>query len=117
MPIYKTPLVAAKIVKQDVFDFWNKQSFDLQLPIVNGETVGGNCDLCFLKSLPKVVGLIRQEPERALWWAKMEASVTSDGQQGNVFRKDRPSYQQIINNNINQHNLFDDGDIACFCGD
>lgn len=116
MPIYKTPLVTAKVVKQDIFDFWNKQSFDLQLPIIDGETVGGNCDLCFLKSFPKIVSLVRQEPERALWWAKMEASITGKGD-GNKFRKDRPSYQQIIDNNISQNNLFDDGDIACFCGD
>jgi 3'-phosphoadenosine 5'-phosphosulfate sulfotransferase (PAPS reductase)/FAD synthetase len=116
MPIYKTPLVAAKVIKQDIFDFWNKQSFDLQLPIIDGETVGGNCDLCFLKSFPKIVSLVRQEPERALWWAKMESSITAKGN-GNKFRKDRPSYQQIIDNNINQNNLFDDGDIACFCGD
>jgi len=116
MNVQKTPLVTAKVVKQDVFDFWQKQSFDLKLPIVNGETVGGNCDLCFLKSLPKVAGLIRQEPERALWWAKMEKSVIGEGQ-GNLFRKDRPSYQRLIDNNINQQNLFDDGDIPCFCGD
>jgi hypothetical protein len=118
MSIHNTPLVAAKVVKKDIFDFWNKQSFDLQLPVINGETVGGNCDLCFLKSLPKIVSLVRQEPERALWWAKMENSIVSKVN-GNTlkFRKDRPSYQQIIDNNINQNNLFDDGDIACFCGD
>ena len=117
MPIYKTPLVAAKIVKQDVFDFWNKQSFDLQLPIVNGETVGGNCDLCFLKSLPKILTLIQQKPDRAAWWAKQEeyAKSITDGD-GNKFRIDRPKYADIHNFVDKQENMFDDS-IECFCGD
>jgi hypothetical protein len=118
MPIEKTPLVSAKVVKQNIFDFWSNQSFDLQLPIINGETVGGNCDLCFLKSMPKVVSLIKQEPERALWWAKMEKSIIPiAGNSAHRFRQDRPSYQQFIDNNINQYNLFNDEDIPCFCGD
>jgi len=121
-PLAKMPLVAAKITKADIFEFWSKQPFDLNLPVINGETVGGNCDLCFLKSLPKVVSLIREKPELATWWIKMEALIPTVADvkklgSGNRFRLDRPSYQDLLNNNHNQKELFDDGDIACFCGD
>lgn len=121
-PMAKMPLVAARVTKADVMDFWAKQPFDLQLPVIDGETVGGNCDLCFLKSLPKVVSLIRQKPERAEWWVKMEqlipeiTEVKKKGN-GNTFRSDRPTYQALLKNYQNQIELFDDGDIACFCGD
>lgn len=121
-PMAKMPLVAAKVTKDDVMEFWRKQPFDLQLPILNGETVGGNCDLCFLKSLPKIVSLIQQKPERAQWWIKMESlipdvtTVLKPGN-GNRFRSDRPSYENLLKNYINQKELFDDGDISCFCGD
>ena len=36
---------------------------------------------------------------------------------GNTFRSDRPTYQALLKNYQNQIELFDDGDIACFCGD
>lgn len=121
-PLSKLPLVASKITKADVMDFWSKQSFDLRLPVIDGETVGGNCDLCFLKSLPKIVSLIRQNPERAQWWIKMEKlipdiqDVVKPGH-GNTFRADRPTYESLLKNYKNQKELFDDGDIPCFCGD
>jgi 3'-phosphoadenosine 5'-phosphosulfate sulfotransferase (PAPS reductase)/FAD synthetase len=121
MPREKTPLVAAKVTKQIVWDFWKNNDFDLELPIVDGETVGGNCDLCFLKSLPKIVTLVNQNPKRAVWWANMESLVPNlEGVKpgnGNTFRSDRPSYQQIANNQINQLKLFDEETIPCFCGD
>lgn len=120
MPRHKTPLVTDGITKKDVLDFWKKQDFDLELPVIEGETVGGNCDLCFLKSLPKIMTLIRQNPERAVWWAKMEelnADIMRDGT-GCRFRKDRPSYAELAKFNKNQGNLFDaEPDIPCFCGD
>ncbi len=33
--------------KSEVLQFWSNNDFDLELPIINGETIGGNCDLCF----------------------------------------------------------------------
>ena len=117
----KVPLYAAGVTKQDIFKFWDEQDFDLKLPIIDGETVGGNCDLCFLKSLPKVVSLIQQKPERAVWWAKMENLFVDDKGMptgaGSRFRKERPSYAELANYQTSQTELFDDGTIPCFCGD
>lgn len=111
------PLVSAGTVKKDVFNFWQQSSFDLNLPIINGETIGGNCDLCFLKSLPKITSLVAQKPERALWWAKQEEwAQTQTNGDGNKFRIDRPRYSQIHKFIDRQSDMFEDS-IECFCGD
>ena len=116
-PKEKVPLYVSGVVKKDIFDFWSKQNFDLELPIIDGETIGGNCDLCFLKSLPKILTLVKQKPERAVWWAKQESwaekQTTGDG---NRFRIDRPRYADIHNFIDKQGDMFDDS-IECFCGD
>lgn len=113
------PLGAAGVTKGDVGDFWREQSFDLMLPNVNGETPWGNCDLCFLKSGSKVSSLISQEPERAVWWARMETIATPSKPSGFYFRTDRPSYASMAAFAKNQRDMFDPNEetIACFCGD
>jgi 3'-phosphoadenosine 5'-phosphosulfate sulfotransferase (PAPS reductase)/FAD synthetase len=111
------PLYTANISKPEVLNFWNNNDFDLKLPIINGETIGGNCDLCFLKALPKILTLVKEKPERAIWWAKQEEygkSIT-DGN-GNRFRIDRPKYADIHNFVDKQSDMFDES-IECFCGD
>jgi hypothetical protein len=57
------------------------------------------------------MGLIKQKPERAVWWASMEEKV------GARFRSDRPSYAEMAKFVNNQQNLFADETIPCFCGD
>ena len=111
------PLHIANISKPEILEFWSNNTFDLDLPIIDGETIGGNCDLCFLKSLPKILTLIQQKPDRATWWAKQEeyAKSITDGD-GNRFRIDRPKYADIHNFVDKQENMFDDS-IECFCGD
>ena len=111
------PLHAAGVKKSDVLEFWEKNDFDLELPVINGETIGGNCDLCFLKSLPKIVSLVSQKPERAIWWANQEnwAQTQTNGD-GNRFRIDRPRYADIHKFVDKQIDMFDDT-IECFCGD
>ena len=120
MPKEKIPLFTAKITKKDILEFWQKQEFDLNIQVVSGEAISGNCDLCYLKSLPKIQTLINEKPERAIWWAKMEALVPDmDGVKpgnGTKFRVDRPSYAQLMNYQKVQTNLFEE-DIPCFCGD
>jgi 3'-phosphoadenosine 5'-phosphosulfate sulfotransferase (PAPS reductase)/FAD synthetase len=69
-PIY--PLVEAGKTIQDVADFWAAQSFDLNLPIVNGKTIKGNCDFCFLKSEATLAMMAREHPELAQWWIDAE---------------------------------------------
>lgn len=112
------PLVPDNVTKQTVYNFWNKQLFDLNLPNINGTTMHGNCDLCFLKGGNIILSLISEKPERGIWWAKMENSITNAKiKDGDYFRKDRPSYQSMINFSNSQSNLFDDESIECFCGE
>jgi 3'-phosphoadenosine 5'-phosphosulfate sulfotransferase (PAPS reductase)/FAD synthetase len=104
----QTPLATAGVTESEVWRFWNKQPFDLSLVKASGSS---NCDLCFLKGGGIIQSLINEKPERAIWWAEMEKVV------GGRFRKDRPSYQELLDYQNSQTQLFDDESIACFCGD
>lgn len=116
------PLADAGVGVQDVTDFWADQPFDLMLPTINGRTLEGNCDLCFLKGAKQVYSIIASDRAKGEWWARMErtavssASVTGDGA---LFRFDRPSYQHMLDYSDTQFDMFADHDeaIACFCGD
>ena len=106
------PLANAGVTQADVQFFWASQPFNLGLVFRNGVTALGNCDLCFLKGPEQIMGLIKDNPERATWWAQQEQLV------GATFRSDRPSYtamQKFINNQADMFNS--DGGIDCFCGD
>lgn len=113
------PLGAAGVTKEDVGAFWREQSFDLGLPNNNGVTMHGNCDLCFLKGGAQILSLIAEKPERAVWWASMEALALASKPSGAVFRSDRPSYAQMAAFARDQRDMFDPNEeaIACFCGD
>lgn len=103
-----TPLASAGVTEKEVWDFWNSQPFDLGLAKFSGAS---NCDLCFLKGFSIITGLVTQNPERAVWWAKMENKI------GAQFRTDRPSYQKLFQYTADQMPLFNDETIECFCGD
>jgi 3'-phosphoadenosine 5'-phosphosulfate sulfotransferase (PAPS reductase)/FAD synthetase len=113
------PLADAGVTLADIDQFWKRQPFSLELPTVNGRTLAGNCDLCFLKAANQVQTLIAEKPERAVWWAKMEALALASRPDGAVFRKDRPSYAQMAAYVAAQRDMFDPNEeaIACFCGD
>lgn len=64
------PMVDAKVRRSDVMEFWAKQPFDLQLGPHEG-----NCDLCFLKGSRTLKRLIRDNPESAVWWDRIEQTV------------------------------------------
>ena len=115
----RIPLVTAGITKEHVGQFWKVQPFDLELPNNNGVTMHGNCDLCFLKGGAQVLSLIAEKPERATWWASMEALALASKPSGAVFRSDRPSYAQMLKFSKDQRSMFDPNEesIACFCGD
>jgi 3'-phosphoadenosine 5'-phosphosulfate sulfotransferase (PAPS reductase)/FAD synthetase len=102
------PLADAQVTEGEVWQFWNEQPFDLALPKMSGAS---NCDLCFLKGGQIVMGLIKQKPERAIWWASMEEKI------GARFRSDRPSYAQMAKFARDQQDLFTDETIPCYCGD
>ena len=115
----RIPLFTAKVSVQDISEFWEKQPFNLELPTYKGRTLAGNCDLCFLKPANQVATLIAEKPDRAIWWAKMEALALASKPSGATFRKDRPNYESMVKFAANQKTIFDPDEegIACFCGD
>ncbi len=111
--VSKMPLFDMGITKQQVKTFWDKQPFDLKI-----KDGWGNCDLCFQKGRAyagKLVKLIREEPERADWWIKMERNT------GARFIN-AISYEQLKHIATNQTTLnFDDIEaieetLDCYCG-
>lgn len=119
----RIPLFTAGVTKKTIGEFWRNQSFDLELPNINGVTYHGNCDLCFLKGGSQVLSLIAEKPERAIWWVKMEKTIQElhkdYDSRGAVFRFDRANYSQMSEFAKNQMDMFDKNEeaIACFCGD
>lgn len=113
------PLAAAGVSSADVGRFWRSQPFDLELPNINGKTMHGNCDLCYLKPASQVLSLITEKPERAIWWAAQEAKAESVAASAARFRDDRPSYAEMLKFSQEQRDMFDAAEegIACFCGD
>jgi len=90
------PLADARVTVGHVGAFWAVQPFTLGLPTRNGRTTAGNCDLCFLKPAGQVASMIAEKPERAIWWARMEALALASKPSGAVFRSDRPSYAAML---------------------
>jgi 3'-phosphoadenosine 5'-phosphosulfate sulfotransferase (PAPS reductase)/FAD synthetase len=122
--ITRLPLADAGITVQDVNYFWSQQPFNLALTTVNGRTLAGNCDLCFLKPGAQIQSLIAEKPERAIWWAGVEKYAKEtfwDKQHARacLFRMDRPSYGEMLKFTEDQRDMFDPNEeaISCFCGD
>jgi 3'-phosphoadenosine 5'-phosphosulfate sulfotransferase (PAPS reductase)/FAD synthetase len=115
------PLALAGIGAAAIGTFWRSIGFDLELPNVNGKTMHGNCDLCYLKPAHQVFSLIAEKPQRAIWWAEQERKAEAVAT-GNAcrFRDDRASYSEMADYARDQHDAFghqDEEAIACFCGD
>ena len=103
------PLYEAKITNEDVLEFWRKSNFDLQLPSIDGKTVAGNCDLCFLKGTKTLLNIIRERPDLADWWVEKEKEKT--------FRSDR-SYIKLVDLSKQDYDPgIDDTTYTCFCHD
>ena len=102
----EAPLARAGIAVAEVGKFWSEQPFDLKLPNMNGVTMHGNCDLCFLKGGNQILSLIRENPARAIWWIEAEAEALSSAPSGAFFRKDRPSYKSAYEMAINTTEMF-----------
>lgn len=113
------PLAAVGTSSRDVAAFWESQPFDLALPNIQGKTVHGNCDLCFLKSARQILSLIQEKPERAVWWIDRERAAERVATTGAKFRDDMPSYADMAKFAAEQRDMFDAGEegIACFCGE
>lgn len=107
------PLAEAGVTNADVLAFWSKQPFDLDLPVdENGATVGGNCDLCFLKAMPKKLRLIREDERSADWWELQERRT------GQTFRPHGDTYVKLrLRSQSDAACKIDDGLGDCFCHD
>lgn len=66
------PLADAGVINDDVLSWWDDQPFGLRLPVFEGETIGGNCDLCHLKAEWKILVAMRRDPSLAQWWIDCE---------------------------------------------
>lgn len=113
------PMAEAGHGQDDVLAFWRDYHFDLELPHDNN--LWGNCVGCFLKSRARIENIALLAPGSLEWWARQEEASTCEGL-GKVFRKDRPTYRQIIDGVQAQGSLFgesglDDPDLPCFCTD
>lgn len=102
------PLARAGVTLDEVTKFWDSCDFDLGFP--RGDNSAGNCFGCFLKSRKTLESLIAQDPARMSWWTEMEQKI------GARFRKDIPTYRQMIQQVSIQGVLFNGPDtegIAC----
>jgi 3'-phosphoadenosine 5'-phosphosulfate sulfotransferase (PAPS reductase)/FAD synthetase len=114
------PLYDAGVTSQDVAAFWREQPFDLGLPVIDGKTPAGNCDLSFLKSAKTISLLLRSDPGLADWWIRMEEEARPDSPRAGFFRKDRPSYRRMKDAVLAQRDTDfgeRDGLAECFCHD
>lgn len=106
------PLAISCITQHDVQAFWKQNNFDLGLDFRDKVTTLGNCDLCFMKGSNQVMSIIRQQPSRAIWWAKQEETINGR------FCKDRAGYAEMMKFAETQTDFFgSDETIPCFCGD
>lgn len=116
----EAPLAAVGVTNADVERFWKAQPFGLCLPRVDGETVHGNCDLCYLKNGNTLVTLVREKPSRAIWWATQERVARAAGAgRGSLFHIGRPSYEKLHQVATAHGELFafEDTLEACGCTD
>ena len=109
------PLAEAGISRKDVSAFWSKQAFNLRLLNVDGRTQLGNCDGCFLKSEAARAALVRDYPDRAAWWQRMEtlAQSISSRPKDARFREDGSWSQHIDFVNRQSDWLFDTEGALC----
>ncbi len=116
--VVECPLHVACVTKEYIAAFCVAQDFDLALPSVNGKMPLGNCDLCFLKSAGTISAIMRDTPELAEWWMRMETVAMPSKPSGAKFRIDRPGYADMLAAVLAQDEM-DFGDVDeladCFC--
>ena len=111
------PMYDAKHTVKDVLEFWQKANFDLTLPSIDGQTLAGNCDLCFLKGRKTLTKLIKERPDLTTSWIAQENRI-GEGT-GATFRSDRPPYVELLKEAENpvMDDMFEDDTMSCFCHD
>lgn len=114
------PLVAAGVTKAMVEEYWKAVPWGLRM-----DSNYGNCDLCYLKGKRKIVSIIREKPELADWWIKMENVLVDNRSEkalGKAFMKDSTyrDLKVIATSGPALHEFEGDSphdDIPCFCTD
>lgn len=84
------PLFDAGVTLEEITAYWRAAPFDLAL-----EQDAGNCDLCYLKGMGKILKIMRERPELAQWWIEQEQLMGANGANAR-FRSDRPSYAELL---------------------
>lgn len=85
------PLADAGVTEADVLAYWKAQEFDLDLAPHEG-----NCDLCFLKALPKRLEIMSRHPEFVAWWAAQEERTGQQFLSATKSRVGEPPYASIL---------------------
>lgn len=105
------PLNEIGVTRELVNDWWNRQSFNLNLLEHQG-----NCDFCFLKSKKKRIMLLK-EGLNVDWWNRIERTKAK-GVQTMFDVRNNLTIEDLIklNNDDNtQVSLLDDISFDCFC--
>jgi 3'-phosphoadenosine 5'-phosphosulfate sulfotransferase (PAPS reductase)/FAD synthetase len=75
--VFRTPLYGAAITKQDVREFWSRQSFRLEI-----REEQGNCTGCFLKDQSDIARVLMEPESDAAWWVRMDEKYPDFGGRG-----------------------------------
>lgn len=90
------PLVEWGVTKQDVLDWWEDQTFDLQIP-----EHYGNCVWCWKKSLNKHMRLIAEMPECFAVPSWLEVCYPQAGNSS-----DKSTIRRFFRGDLSTHDLF-----------
>jgi len=82
------PLMDNNISKKERNKFWESQPIKIDIPAYKG-----NCDLCFEKSNRKLMTIIKEEPDTAIWWDTMIKKYS------HIPKENSPSYNDLLKEN------------------
>lgn len=88
------PLARTGTTRRHISAFWKAQPFNLMLLDNEGRTPLGNCDGCMMKSEKSRAALVRDYPDRAAWWQRMEKSISTSKGKLATFDKNQ-SWAQL----------------------
>lgn len=97
--IDKFPLYDKGITKEFINEYWNKKTYNLEIP-----SILGNCDLCFMKGKNAIISILTSFPELADKWIKDEEEAQKHGKYGGHTYFPDVSFKEL--KNIAQNNLF-----------
>jgi len=122
------PLAELGFTEEIVRNWWDRQSFDLDL-----KDYQGNCDFCFLKSIRKKLTLAQENPKSLDWWNKMEVKYSKPYQDkfdvyrdmsiDDLLEKSKFPFNKAVDqhelrsqqNSLFEPNLDLDLEFDCFC--